>query len=136
MADRFQIVDATLKAELAKPYVEGESDCFFLGNQMADALDPTLGLVKLYWRAYSTLLGAQKALRKRGHKTLADLYATHLTPCAPAEAQLGDIVILQLADGQHVGICLGMRFVTKTSAGRSDHSIADCVAAFETGRGA
>ncbi|TPL49082.1 hypothetical protein FJ937_16485 [Mesorhizobium sp. B2-4-4] len=136
MANRFQIIDATLKAEFAKPYVEGESDCFFLGCQMVDALDPRLGLVKLYWRAYTTLPGAQKALRKRGHKSLADLYATHLKACAPAEAQLGDVVILQLADGQHVGICLGMRFVTKTRAGRSYHSVADCVAAFETGRGA
>lgn len=135
MASRFQIVDSTLKAELAKPYTEGESDCFFLGCQMADALDPSLGLVKLYWRTYTTILGAQKALRKRGHKTLADLFATHLAPCAPAEAQFGDIAILQLVDGQHVGICLGMRFVTKTAAGRSFHSVADCVAAFRTGAG-
>ncbi|SDA39086.1 DUF6950 family protein [Mesorhizobium qingshengii] len=133
MANRFQTVDATLRAELAKPYVEGESDCFFLGCRMADALDPALGLVKKYWRAYTTILGAQKALRKRGHKTLADLFSTHLTACAPAEAQLGDIVILQLVDGQHVGICLGIRFVTKTSAGRSYHFVADCVAAFRTG---
>lgn len=136
MANRFQIVDATIRAELAKPYVEGESDCFFLGCQMADALNPALGLVKKYWHAYTTILGAQKALRKRGHKSLADLFRTHLTACAPAEAQLGDIVILQLADGQHVGICLGIRFVTKTSAGRSYHFVADCVAAFRTGDGA
>lgn len=133
MADRFAIIAATIEAEFAKPYVYGEADCFFLGCRMADALDQSLGLAAHYAETYSTLLGANKALRKRGFKTLADLFASHLEGCAPAEAQLGDIVILQLGKMQHVGVCLGNRFVTKTDAGRSDHLLGDVIAAFRVG---
>ncbi|PLU11878.1 hypothetical protein BMJ30_28640, partial [Sinorhizobium medicae] len=43
-------------------------------------------------------------------------------------------VILHLADGaEHVGVCLGARFVTKTERGRSDHGLADVIAAFHLG---
>jgi len=133
VADRFAIVAATVQAEFAKPYVYGEADCFFLGLRMVDALDPSLRLVEHYAATYATLLGANKALRKRGFKTLADLFASHLEPCVPAEARLGDIVILQLGKMQHVGICLGNRFVTKTDAGRSDHLLGDVIAAFRVG---
>jgi len=87
VASRFHIVTATLTAELAKPYVYGESDCFFLGCRVADALDPALGLVDRYWRAYSTLAGAQRALRKHGCKSIAELYQRHLSPCAPASVE-------------------------------------------------
>jgi len=133
VASRFQITAATLAAELAKPYVYGESDCFFLGCRMADALDPTLGLVDRYWHSYSTLLGAQKALRKHGFETLSDLFGSHLEPCAPAEARLGDIAVLQLDRGQHVAVCLDTRFTTRTEVGRSDHPLTAVVAAFRTG---
>lgn len=140
MADRFRIVSQTLAAELARPYIHGESDCFFLGCRVADALDMphgALNLVERYGGAYSTLLGAQRALRKHGFATLAELFASHLPACAPAEARLGDIVILDLTiggkRGQHVGVCLGARFVTRSERGRSDHGVGDCVAAFRTG---
>lgn len=132
MADRFATVDATLRAELAKPYAYGRGDCFFLGIAMIDALTGS-DLRSTYDRAYSTLLGAQRALRRRGHKALADLFAKHLEPIAPAMAQLGDLVILSLADGDHVGICLGARFVTKTERGREFHPLDACSAAFRIG---
>lgn len=133
MVDRFAIVATTISAEFAKPYVYGASDCFFLGLRMADALDPSLDLVVRYSDTYSTLLGANKALRKRGFSSLADLFGSHLETCGAAEARTGDIVILQLGKMQHVGICLANRFVTKTDAGRSDHLIGDVVAAFRAG---
>ena len=133
MANRFQIVDATLKAELRKPYVYGQADCFFLGCQMADALSPKLGLVKRYSGSYSTLAGAQRALRRRKCKSLAELFKRHLAPCAPAEARIGDLVIIGLAGVEHVGICLGTRFVTKTERGRADYALSDCIAAFRLG---
>lgn len=134
MADRFETVRDTLAAELAKPYTYGDSDCFFLGCQMADALDPKLGLVEKYHGSYSSLRGAQTALRRRKCKSIAELFARDLEPCGPAEARLGDLVILHLEDGaEHVGICLGARFVTKTEQGRSDHTLFDCIAAFRCG---
>lgn len=132
MADRIDIVAAVLDAELAKPYLYGEADCFFLGCQTADALDPELGLTRRYWRAYSTLAGAQKALRKRGCQSIADLYARHLTRCAPAEARLGDLVIVLMDGGEHVAVCLGRRCRTKTAAGAIDVPVTAGIAAFRT----
>jgi hypothetical protein len=129
VGDRFPIVEATLRGELAKPYVYGRSDCFMLGIAMIDALSGS-DLRSKYEGCYTTLLGAQLALRRRRHKTLSDLFAKHLEPIAPAMAQMGDLVILRLPDGEHVGICLGARFVTKGERGRSLLSLSDCIAAF------
>lgn len=132
MGSRFQIVDGTVKAELAKPYVFGDSDCFMLGIAIADALGGT-DLRSRYQGSYSSLLGAQRALRKRGHKSLVTFFAGHLEMCPPAMAQFGDIVVLGLLDGEHVGVCLGTRFLTKTARGRETYALADCRAAFRTG---
>lgn len=131
---RFEIVKSVIDAEMAKPYShKPAADCFFFGCRVADALDATLGLEAKYLDSYSTLRGAQRALRRRGHKSLSDLFATHLAPCAPAEARIGDIGVLQLQDGEHVGVCIGMKFITKTSRGRAFHDLADCKAAFRVG---
>lgn len=129
---RFEIVAPVIEAELAKPYQYGIADCFFFGCRIADAFDPSREMVKTYSGSYRTLMGAQKALRKRGHESLVDLFALHLTRCAAGEAQTGDIVILELADGEHVGVCVGARFITKTERGRSDHDLSAVKAAFRT----
>jgi hypothetical protein len=134
VASRFEIVSAAIDVEMAKPYAHWpHADCFFFGCRVADALDPLLGLERAYSGTYRTLLGAQKALRKRGFKSLTELFAAHLAPCAPAEARIGDIGIVHLADGDHVSVCVGMRFLTKTARGRSFHDLADCTAAFRVG---
>jgi len=104
------------------------SDCFFVGCRTADALDPKLLLVEKYVGSYSTLAGAQRALRRRKCKSLAELFARHLTPCAPAQAQLGDLVIINMGDGDHVGA----QFITKTVSGPSFHGLSECTAAFRT----
>lgn len=131
---RFEIMTPVLQAELDKPYVFGESDCFFLGCQMADAYDPSREMTFSYWRSYRTLAGAQRALRKRGHKSLTSFFEQHLERVSPAQAQVGDIVVILIENGEHVGICLGAsgRFVTKTADGPSYHRMADCIAAFRT----
>lgn len=129
MANRFVIVERVLGEEMALPYDPGKADCFFLGCRMADALGRSK-LAELYAGTYQTLLGAQRALRKHGFRTLSDLFGSHFERCAPAQARMGDLVVLKLNDGEHVGVCLGTRFVTKTSRGRSDHSVDECVTAF------
>ena len=129
---RFEIAQPVIEAELAKPYAYGVADCFFFGCQVADAFDPFRQMVRAYSGSYKTLMGAQKALRKRGHKSLSDLFAAHLRPCAASEAQFGDIAILKLADGDHVGVCVGAKFITKTERGRSLHDLSAVKAAFRT----
>ena len=131
---RFETMMPVLQAELEKPYVFGESDCFFLGCQMADAFEPSREMTFSYWQSYKTLPGAQRALRKRGHKSLTSFFAQQLEAVSPAQAQVGDIVVIHIENGEHVGICLGAsgRFVTKTADGPSYHRVADCIAAFRT----
>lgn len=129
---RFERAMPVIEAELAKPYRYGTADCFFFGCRIADAM-AGLDLATTYAGTYRTLLGAQRALRKRGHKSLIDLFAAHLQPCAPSQARFGDIVILQLVDGEHVGVCVGTRFLTKTEHGRSDHDLSVVKAAFLAG---
>jgi len=133
--NRFRIVEATLTAELAKPYAYGTADCFFLGCAMIDALTGA-ETSKKYLGSYKTLAGAQRALRKRKHKSLVTFFEAELDQPSKgaAEARLGDLVILRLADGaEHVGICLGTRFVTKTPDGRQDYGLGEVIAAFHIG---
>ncbi|MDX3929232.1 MAG: hypothetical protein QHC90_25950 [Shinella sp.] len=136
--NRFRIVEATLARELATPYAYGtpeKSDCFMTGCALVDALEGT-DLVSKYRGTYNSLAGAQRALRRRGFKSLVDFWSAELGRHAVggAMARFGDLVILRLADGaEHVGVCLGARFVTKTENGRSDHGLSDVIAVFHLG---
>lgn len=136
--NRFRIVEATLTAELAKPYAYGnpaQSDCFFMGLALVDALEGSQ-LARTYAGCYSTLAGAQRALRRRGYATLVSFFSAALNRSEKggAEARFGDLVILRLDDGaEHVGVCLGTRFRTKAPAGARDYSLDSVVAAFHIG---
>lgn len=127
---RYETMLSVLDGELAKPYMFGQSDCFFLGCRMADAFDPSRGMVDKYWRTYRTLTGAQRLLRKLGHKSLTTLLAAHLEPIAPAKALQGDLAIVVSGGGEHVAICVGERFTTKTADGPAHYRLTDCIAAF------
>lgn len=136
--NRFGIVTATLTAEMAKPYAYGDperSDCFFMGCALVDALEETQ-LVRKYAGSYRTLAGAQRALRRRGFTSLVDFWTSELGRPAigGASARLGDLVILRLSDGaEHVGVCVGTRFRTKTPKGLLDCALSDVIAAFRIG---
>ncbi|WDZ75444.1 hypothetical protein PWG15_12535 [Ensifer adhaerens] len=133
--ERFRIGSATLERELSTPYAYGPADCFHLGCAMADALHST-SLVEKYQDAYKTLRGAHIALRRRGFSSLVDFWSAELAQDADgaASARYFDLVILRLADGaEHVGVCIGNRFITKTERGRSDHGLSDVVATFHLG---
>ncbi|MHB2265652.1 DUF6950 family protein [Aliihoeflea sp. PC F10.4] len=129
---RFEKVQAVVAKELDKSYVVGKSDCFLMGLRVAAALGAK-GIISQYAGRYSTLKGAQRVLRRLGHKSLVTLMATHLEPCAPAMARMGDLVVLQVSEAEHLGVCVGARFLTKTEAGLSYHDITAVTAAFRAG---
>lgn len=129
---RFEIAAPVVEAEMAKPYQYGVADCFFLGCRVADAFDPSREMVKTYADAYRTFKGAQRAMWKRGYTSIVDLLDVHLERCAPSLARDGDLAVLLLSDGEHVGVSIGGRFVTKTARGRSRHGVGDVKAAFRT----
>ncbi|MBO0142255.1 hypothetical protein JZX87_13895 [Agrobacterium sp. Ap1] len=136
--NRFRTVEATLERELSTPYAYGDpdrSDCFMMGCALVDAIEGRR-MSETYAGAYSSLAGAQRALRKRGFTSLIDFWAAELgrPGVAPAEARFGDLVVLLLADGaEHVGVCLGIRFVTKTPEGRTFHDLSQVTKAFHLG---
>lgn len=133
--NRFRTVTGVLDREFAKPYVAGVSDCLFMGIAVIDALEGT-DVARKYAKAYRTLAGSRRALRRRGYTDLTTMFAGELRrePQAPSAAQFGDIVVIRLADGvEHVGCCLGGRFVTKTENGRQYHGLPDVVSAFHIG---
>jgi hypothetical protein len=129
---RFEVASPVINAEMKKPYRYGESDCFFFGCRVADAFDPSRALCEKYAGIYTTLLGAQKALRKRGFERLADLFANHLTPIGPAMAQYGDVAVLSLDGADHVAVCVGSQFMTRTEKGASLYPLSFVSAAFRT----
>jgi hypothetical protein len=133
--ERFRIGSGTLERELSTPYAYGPADCFHLGCAMSDALHGT-SFIEEYRGAYKTLKGAHMALRRRGFSSLVEFWSAALgqDPDGAATARYFDLVILRLADGaEHVGVCLGSRFTTKTERGRSDHGLSDVVATFHLG---
>lgn len=133
--NRFRKVEATLTAELAKPYAYGTADCFFMGLALIDALEGSQRARK-FAGSYKTLAGAQRALRRRGHSSLVSFFSAELDRLVlgGAEACFGDLVILRLLDGaEHVAVCLGTRFRTKTPDGARDYALDTVVAAFHIG---
>ncbi len=135
---RFQVVSDTLKAELAKPYSYGSTDCFFTGLAMIDALNGT-SLVATYQCRYKTLVGAQKALRAEGHKSLVSFFEAIGGPrIAPLQATFGDIGVIALpVEGkkrlaEHVGVHDGRQWVVKTETGTLTFDSAQALAAFRT----
>ncbi|MFC5989673.1 DUF6950 family protein [Limoniibacter endophyticus] len=132
MKSRYEIVQPVIEAELAKVYSYGVSDCFFLGCRVADTLSGT-SMCETYKGRYRTLAGAQRTLRREGHTSLVTFFSAHLEPCAPAAARLGDIAIIQLGDAEHVGVCVGSKFLTKTETGASFHDVSRVKAAFLAG---
>lgn len=132
--NRFATYSTAMQRELDLPYSYGQSDCFFLVLGVWDAL--TGGQRReQYAGRYKTLRGAQRALRKEGHKSLVSFFAADLEQVAPAMARQGDIAVLAMADDlgtvqEHCAVCTGQQFVTKRPQGKTSHGLADVKAAF------
>lgn len=122
-----------LDEEFAKPYISGESDCFFLTLRVVDALAGT-SMVEQHQGKYTSIVDGNKALRKSGYKKLSNVLAEHLPEITPSMATMGDVVVVQVRRSQHLGVCLGPRFMVKTMEGRRTYELADVVAAFRTER--
>lgn len=120
--------------EFAKPYKFGvwgkASDCFFTGLAVIDAVKGT-EYRKKYSGRYRTLRGAQKALRKEGHKTLVTFFADLLPQIPPAMAKAGDLAIVDVDGAEHVAVCNGLNFMAKIEDGLMICELGDCKAAFE-----
>lgn len=129
---RAEAVIAAVAGEMAKPYAFGVSDCFLLGCRVIDAVRGTAHALT-YGGRYTTLAGAQKALRKEGCKGLGGFFRDRvgLLPKAAGDAVIGDIGILDLGGAEHVAVFTGTAFLTKTERGPERFGIEFCKAAFK-----
>ena len=114
--NRFDIVSGIIEKARAEPYAYGVNDCFFLGLKVIDALQGT-GHAKTYSGSYKTLIGAQKALRKRKHKTLVTFFAAMLEPAAWGSARIGDVAVIDIDGAEHVGVHGGQAWMSITENG-------------------
>lgn len=114
---RFETAASICAAEAGKPYRYGVSDCFMLGCRMADAIAGRT-MAATFGGSYSTLLGANRALRRRGYASLVGFFEDRFPRIGAGSAIPGDLAVALLADGEHVCVCVDHhRFATKTPAG-------------------
>ena len=133
---RFKTVSGAMAGELAKPYEYGRADCFMMGCAIVDALQGT-AYTSMYGGRYTTLAGAQKALRKEGCKSLATFFEVKigLNPIPASFATIGDIAVLEVMHGgrlaEHVAIFIGTKFTTKTELGPASYGFEAVKACFK-----
>ncbi|MCY0146142.1 hypothetical protein OEG84_25040 [Hoeflea sp. G2-23] len=114
--NRAQIVSNIIKTARKEPYAYGVNDCFFLGLKVIDALQGT-SHVKAFSGSYKTLRGAHRAMRKRGHGSVVTLYDEMLSEIPWGQSRIGDLAVVLLDDGEHVGVNGGQAWHSITEAG-------------------
>lgn len=120
MASAFAVL-RLWEAECARPYEYGSGDCFMLGCRFADRLAGR-SMENAFRRAYSTLTGAQRALRRRGYASLIAFFDDRFVRIGPAQARPGDLGIAVMPENgraaEHVAVCLGREWGCKTATGK------------------
>jgi len=125
LPSRAEITTRILTEARRAPYAFGVNDCFFMGLRQIDAIQGTAHAEE-HKGVYSTLSGAQRALRRRGHKSLVTYYATLLRPIGWGSARIGDLAIVEIDGAEHVGIHggLGWHSITESGPRRWDLQLA------------
>lgn len=127
---RLKDVRRIVDRELARPYVLGKSDCFFMGLAVIDTLTGSQHTEKHLW-SYRTFSGAKRALRKVGCETLTEFFDERLAKIETMRCEPGDIVVVNWDGYEHVAVCVGNRFVTKTADGPLMVTVDRVVSAFK-----
>jgi len=128
---------ALLARHQACAYAIGISDCFIMCAELADSMLGTpdeASIAAAHCGCYSTNKGALRRLRQAGFVTLSDWLAAQFTPIAPAMARVGDLGVARDAGGgEHLAVCIGTVWESKTAAGRTLFVVADMVSAGRVG---
>lgn len=127
--DRNSLVLNTIQNELSKPYEYGVADCFMMACAVVDVVSGT-NHCEVYAGRYTSLKGAQKALRIEGHKSLVGFWGELLDPISPALAQYGDIAVVDINGVEHCAVCFG-DFISKEKTGQTRFALSDVKAAFK-----
>jgi hypothetical protein len=135
LSARAAITARILREAKAAPYAYGVNDCFFLGLRQIDALRRT-AYEAAHAGAYSTLSGANRALRRRGHTSLATYFMAlgeqdGWGPIAWGSARIGDVAVIEIDGAEHVGIHGGRAWQSITEAGPAHWDLCRAIQAFK-----
>jgi len=107
---------AYLATEARRPFEYGTSDCalFAAGalNTMTGS-DPSAA----YRGRYTSLRGGLRILRKDGFRDHVERAAALLSEVAPQRMQVGDIAVVETADGPSLGVVQGEWVAVRTLTG-------------------
>lgn len=128
---RVKLVSEVVAREMARPYIYGQSDCFFLAIDVIDGIRGA-SLREKYADRYSSLKGAQKALRRAKCKSLVDLFKRELGDPIPASrAEIGDVAVCDVAGAEHMAVWGGSSWISRTERGQATFNHIDVKAAFK-----
>lgn len=129
LPDRATITARILREARSRPYVPGFNDCFFLGLRQIDWIQGTEHEAA-HKGAYTTIKGANRALRRRGHTTLVTYFAGLVEPISWGAARIGDLAIVEVDGAEHVGLHGGLGWQSITDAGPVRWNLAQAKQAF------
>jgi len=102
--------------EARTPFEYGKSDCALFAAGALNAMtgtDPSAN----YRGRYTTLRGGLRILRKDGFRDHVERAAALLTEVPPQRVRVGDIAVVETADGPSLGVVQGEWVVVKTLSG-------------------
>lgn len=127
---RLKIVRKVIETQMAKPYRFGSTDCFMTALTMIDTLTGSQYIERHLW-TYWTARGAHRELRRLGYRSLVDFFKDRLEPIETMRCEPGDVAVVRHDGAEHVAVCLGRQFVTKTLHGRLVLPVDSVIAAFK-----
>ncbi|WP_425087764.1 DUF6950 family protein [Stappia sp.] len=127
---RSATVAAIIKTARVEPYAYGTNDCFFLGLRVIDALQGTRH-AKAFAGSYRTVIGAHKALRKRGHTSIVTLFAELVSETPWGQARIGDLAVVEVDGAEHVAVHGGQSWMSITEAGPRSWPLSAAKSAFK-----
>jgi len=107
---------AYLAAEARRPFEYGTSDCALFAAGAVKTMtgsDPSAA----YRGRYTTLRGGLRILRQDGFRDHVERAAALLSEVAPQRMQVGDIAVVETADGPSLGVVQGEWVAVRTMNG-------------------
>ena len=118
-----------LAAQADAPFAYGSADCGAFAGGAIEAMTGENPHAKVAGK-YKTMAGALRALKRLGHEDHIAYAASVLNEIDPLYAQIGDVAVVQAAEGHALGVVVGAHIEVRTPAGRGVVPLTDAVRAF------
>lgn len=118
-----------LAAQADAPFAYGSADCGAFAGGAIEAMTGENPHAAVAGK-YKTMAGALRALKRLGHEDHIAYAASVLNEIDPLYAQIGDVAVVQAAEGHALGVVVGAHIEVRTPAGRGVVPLTDAVRAF------